>query len=378
MKIVHSILRYYPAMGGVEAYLKQLLEGLVKRGHNVKVFTSNLEYERQGCIGDLRNSINGVEVKRYNPVNIKPKGYVVIPSLIRALYKEKADIIHGHSYMHFPADIAMLISRLKRLPFVFNPFLVDVGVNSLWRGIYKSTMGNLLMEADTVIVISPFEEKIIKENGFPAKRIEYIPPGIDMEEFDRVTHNVYERYNLKDNIVLFTGRLDYYKGIDILLRAIPAVLKEVPQTTFFFSGPDWGYQIYLTSLVKQLNIEDKVIFAGVLSRDDLISAYKNATVFAFPSRYELFGIVLLEAMAAGLAIVASDSSAIPFIIQDSENGLLFKTNDHHSLAQQITKLLKDARLRSDISARAKDLVRKNYSLTESVEKLEAVYLSLLN
>ncbi len=380
MKIVHSILRYYPAMGGVEEYLRRLLEGLAKRGHEIKVFTSNLKYERKGQLGDERTLINGVRVKRYNPAWLKPKGYIAIPGLFRALYKEEADIIHGHSYMHFPADIAMLISRLKRFPFVFNPFLVDVGVNSLWRKIYKGTIGNLLMRADTVVVISPFEEKIIKEKGFPVKRIECIPPGIDIEEFNKVNYNVYERYNLnlKDNIVLFTGRLDYYKGIDILLRAIPLILEKVPHTTFFFSGPDWGYQRQLISLVNQLKITDKVIFAGVLSHRDLISAYRNATVFAFPSRYELFGIVLIEAMAAGVPIVASNSSAIPYIIKDKETGLLFETENSISLSGQILKLLNDRRLRENLVTQAKASVSKNYSIDESVNKLERIYYQLVN
>lgn len=378
MKILHAVLRYYPAMGGVEEYLRQLLEGLADRGHELQILTSTLRYERCGRLDQALPVVGGVKVRRYAPFPLKPKGYVVIPGLVTDLCRAEAQIIHGHAYMHFPADAACWAARRRRIPFVFNPFFVDVGRDSCWRRWYKRHMGRRLLAADAVVAISAFEEMMLAHNGLMPRRLERISPGVVLEEFEKPTENIYQRYHLQGPVVLYVGRLDYYKGVDVLLRAVPLVLKEIPEARFVLAGPDWGYRATLEQLAADLKIADKLIFAGALSRQELVSAYTHASVFAFPSRYELFGIVLIEAMAAGLPVVTTDTSAMPFIVEHQKTGLLCRKDDFQDLSRQILRLLKDTQLAKALAESGRQEVGRRYSLAQQVQKLEGLYQSLLN
>lgn len=232
--------------------------------------------------------------------------------------------------------------------------------------------------ADVVIVISKFEEDLLRRSGFSIKRFELVTPGVDLMEFEAPGVNIYQRYGLDNSkIVLFVGRLSYEKGIDILIKAASQVLKREPETTFFIVGPDFGEQDGLEREVQRQQIANKVVFAGPFSRQDLISAFKNAHVMAFPSRYELFGIVLVESMAAGTPIVATNATAIPYAIDDGETGLLFSPGDSAGLADSILELLQNERLREEMGKRGQEVVRERFDLALQIEKLEEVYESLL-
>lgn len=379
MRIIQSTIRYSPALGGVEEYVKQISERLAKRKHQVSVFASDLEeihsFKR---IKNKPDEINGVKIKRGYTIPFRLRDYVIMPSLPLMMAQEETDIIHGHCFMQFPMDVALVLSRIKRVPFVFNPYFTVLGESSFLGTMYKKTLGRLALQADVVITISDFESRLIKKSGFPVKRLEMIYPGVDFGEFERVNYNVYKRYGLeKQNIVLFVGRLDKNKGVDTLVEAAPFILRDVPETAFFIIGPDFGEAAKLQQLAKENKVSEKIKFAGSLDRPDLISAFKNAKVFVLPSRYEAFGIALIEAMAAKLPVVASDCSAIPYVVNNGRTGLLFPLNDKKRLAECILQLLADQNLREKIGLEGYSDVKEKYNWDKNVDKLEDIYNSLL-
>ncbi|MCG8431624.1 MAG: glycosyltransferase family 4 protein, partial [Candidatus Omnitrophica bacterium] len=363
MKIVQATIRYYPALGGVEEYVQRLSEGLTARGNEVCVFTSDLA-RHTGGLRKLKNApgiVGGVRVRRAYTLPWMLRDYSLMPGLPGGLLREPADLVHGHCFMSFPMDAACLGARMKKVPFVFSPYFTQRSRPSLPGRLYRKTLGAAAMQADCVVVISEFERKMIHQAGYRPKRFALIPPGIDVDKFKGVRHNIYERYGIAGRrVILFVGRLDANKGVDILLRAAGTLVKRFPDCMFVIAGDDFGARASLESLTQNLSLEDHVLFTGRLGKEDILSAFKHASVFAFPSLYEAFGIVLIEAMAAGTAVVASDSSAIPYVVDEGRTGLLFPSGDARALAERIALVLGDGRLRASLVEAASRSVLAGY------------------
>lgn len=368
-------------MGGAEEYIKRIAEGLVQRGHNIKVYTSDLEdhlrlKKLKVCKQEI---INGVSVDRSHTIPLHLCHYSFMPALPIKVILKKIDIIHGHALMTFPSDAGALISRIKKIPFVFTPYFADLGPPSLMGWIYRQTLGRIVFDADTVVCVSEYEREIIYKNGFKTKHIEVVYPGVDIEEFQNCNYNIFDRYGLSNNkIILFVGRLEPIKGVDVLIRAMPIILKEIPEARLFIIGPDFGQKKNLEDIAEKLNIGDKIIFAGSLNRRELISAFLNADIFCLPSRFEAFGIVLVEAMAAKIPVVASDCSAIPYVIKDGLNGLLFEPGNHKQLSSKVLTLFLDNNLHESIVKNGYHEVCERYTWSKAIDKTEWIYRSLIN
>jgi glycosyltransferase involved in cell wall biosynthesis len=382
MKICESTIRYYPALGGVEEYVQRIAEGLARSGDEVTVVTSDLlrhtgKVQRIG--GQPRGHLNGVDIRRCATLPLKCRDYSVMPGVLRVMFREKFDLIHGHCFMSFPMDAACFAARLRKTPFVFNPYFTQISAPSFAGRCYRGTLGRRGMRADAVVVISDFERRMIEEAGYRPRRVVCIPPGVDHDGFGKVTHNVFERYGLSGRrVVLFAGRLDVNKGIDILLKAASQLLRDFPDLVFVIAGDDFGARESLELLVKEEGIARAVVFTGRLSREDLMSAFKNAFVFAFPSLYEAFGIVLIEAMAAGIPVIATESSAIPCVVSHGSTGLLFPAGDFHSLADALRQVLRDEKLRSTLARDGQAYARKYFSWEKTIDQTRALYQSVLS
>jgi glycosyltransferase involved in cell wall biosynthesis len=177
--------------------------------------------------------------------------------------------------------------------------------------------------------------------------------------------------------LLFVGRLDKGKGIDVLIRAMPSILKKQPDAICCIVGEDFGERSVLESLARELNITDRVLFLGKMARADLCSAFVHADVFVFPSRYEAFGIVLIEALAARTPVVAARDTAIPWVIDDEVDGLLFEPENHEDLSKKVCATLDKNQDTDRRIGSGRMKVEKNYSWPSIIEKLEAIYSSLL-
>ncbi len=381
MNLVHTALRYPPAIGGVELYVQQLCEGLASRGHAVKVYTSDLDQHTQRTYlktGLDQSEGEAVSVDRLHAWFLPGLGgYPLLLGLPGKLAEESPDVFHGHSFYYSTADLTGTIARIKRKPFVFNPYYYPRG--TLKSRLYRKTIGQLVMNADVVVCISEFEKNLIEASGFSVKRFELVSPGVDLQEFERAHLPFYERYGIdvsKKHILLFVGRLAPEKGLDILLQSFSSALDLEPEMLLVVVGPDAGYQQTLVGLAASLGCAQNTVFTGPLDRIDLVAAFQQATLFVFPTRYEAFGIVLVEAMAAGLPIVASRAAAVPFVVPDRECGLLSPVGDSSTIAGNIVELVRNPALRESLSHNAREHVKANFDGGLHILKMEAVYESL--
>lgn len=374
-------MRYSPAIGGVEDYARRTSEGMVSLGHEVTVYSSDLmNFDLNERIIPTEELINSVKVKRFRAFPIKFKDYSVSPALPFSLFRERADLIHGHSFMYFSGDSGALVAKTRGIPFVFNPYIVASGKPSCIGALYRKTLGRLAMSANVVIAISHFEKNLMQEMGYKIRRIEVIPPGVDLKEFEVAdSWNIFQRFGINaEKIILSVGRLSGGKGIDTLIKAMPLILKRIPEARLLIAGPDFGQRPYLESLVRSEKVEGYVLFIGALSRSELINAYKHADVFAFSSRNEAFGIVLIEAMAAGLPVVAANACAVREIVKEGRSGYLFSPGDIKELSEKIISILSDGKMRSEMGNSSYNIAKDRYDVNKTITGMLGVYSSLIN
>lgn len=380
MRIVHTLLRYPPASGGVEDYTHALVERLRARGEDVRVETTNLKTHHPPAL--LPAPLDDPPyVHRHTVQTFDAMGYPIPQGLKEEFINLPMDILHAHGFWYAPADIAARAAKRRGIPFVLNPYYYNTDNRRTvkWQ-LYRILYGRATVAAaDAVIVISPFEQGLLREDRFLLPRVELIPPGINPEEFETPAENPFPRWGIRqESVLLFAGRIAKSKGLDLLLRALPGVRRAVSNTHLAIIGEDFGFRRECETLASDLGIRDAVSFLGRVSRRELLAAYRYARVFVLPSRFEAFGIVLLEAGASGCPVVATRSTAIPYVVRDNDTGLLFKPEDADDLARNILAVLQNETLGKRLGATAKNRARTEFRWDKSVEKLHALYTDLLN
>jgi glycosyltransferase involved in cell wall biosynthesis len=216
------------------------------------------------------------------------------------------------------------------------------------------------------------------------QRISVVPNGIDVarfalaaRQFDRP--RVLRQLNLPDDCVLVgsVGEIRVLKRHDDFIKAAALVAREFPQTHFVIAGVDTsvGGQIrkQLAELVTQLGLQERVHFLGWLDNaEELLLALD---VFVSASETESFGLAIAEAMAAGTAVVATETEGAKEVVADQRTGLLVPIGNSERIAAAISDLVRNEALRNDLSARAREAVAENFSLERMVAETERIYLA---
>lgn len=228
---------------------------------------------------------------------------------------------------------------------------------------------------DKIICVSAAVRDYLKTIASPDK-LEVIHNGIDIRSqfnpgSDQKRTN---EFTGKNNIVTVVAALYREKGIEYFLRAVPRVLEKVPDAHFLVVG-DGDEKDYFTALVSELNIGGYVSFLG--RRDDIASILEASTVLVLPSsEREGFGLALVEAMAMGVPVVASNIGGIPEIVVDKRNGFLVEPGSAEGIADRVILLLSSRELRRKLSAGARKYVEDKFDIRDQTSKLESIYREL--
>lgn len=179
-------------------------------------------------------------------------------------------------------------------------------------------------------------------------------------------------------IVLSVGFLNPRKGIDVLLNAIPKVLREVPEATFWIVGTDPQHR-YETEFRRDHPAirDDQVKFWGHVPSEALPEYYRQCAVYVSASRYESFGLTFVEAMAHGKPVVGCQAGAVPEVVESGVTGLLVPPDDSGALAQAIVRLLRDPAMRKQFGRAGRERVQQRYSEERMVQDIEALYRSVM-
>lgn len=248
--------------------------------------------------------------------------------------------------------------------------------------------GEIMRFADRLIAATPLEKNQMSWlYGANPDKISIHPPGVDPERFKPMDQAEARRFigiPPEHKMILFVGRIQPLKGIDILMEALGQVKKREPKliqnvcVSIIGGDPNPDSEIEqvefarLDSLRKTLGLEDVVTFRGAKEQDTLVYYYAAAEMVVMPSHYESFGMVAIEAMACGTPVIASDVGGLSFSIEDGYNGYLVPGRNPQALADKIILLLKYPVLRDQLSDQARAWVRR-YSWRNIADELLEVF-----
>ncbi len=293
MKILQVTPRYPPHTGGVESHVKEISERLVERGHDVVVHTADLGPDVDGW--ELRN---GVEVHRHR--GFSPNGaFHVAPGIARSVHRSDADVVHAHNYHSLPVFFAALGVTDERFVVTTHYHGKSAsGFRDRLLSLYRPFGKWAIEQADEVIAVSDWERDRLQEDFDVDATV--IPNGVDVERFASAEPEVRDRPYL-----LTVGRLEEYKGVQHVIRAIPEL--EEFELLVAGSGP---YRDELEQVAVGEGVEDRVEFLGYVDDSRLPGLYSGAEVYVTLSEFEAYGMTVAEALAAGTPCVVAEARAL--------------------------------------------------------------------
>ena len=383
MKILMLTWEYPPrVVGGIARVVYDLSRTLLKDGHDVTVVTY-----KEGDAPYFEDD-KGVKVYRVDNYMINPNNFIdwimqlnfnLIAKANELIAEQgKFDVIHAHDWL--VAYAAKTLKNSYNIPIVATIHATESGRNS---GIHDETQRYindtewmLTYEASEVIVNSNYmKNELQRLFGLPYEKINVIPNGVNLNLFNNIEKDYdFRRRFAMDNekIILFMGRLVYEKGIQTLIAAMPKILANYHDSKLIIAGKG-GMIDELRSQVNYLGLGNKVYFTGYLGSKDVQRMYKCADVSVFPSTYEPFGIVALEAMLSGTPVVVSDVGGLNEIVDHGVNGMKSYAGNANSLADSILALLYDPKLCDTVTKNAKLKVKTEYNWTKIAQDTHLAY-----
>lgn len=361
----------YPYPGGVTEHIAHLETHFRKRGHEVKIIAPSSE-DKEVLARDNVLKVGSVVPIPANGSVARITLSIRLSGQVKKILRQEAfDIVH----LHEPLTPALPLTVL------FHSDAVNIGTFHRYGGTHlmyyygKPILKRFFNRLDGRIAVSEPARQFINRH-FPAKYI-IIPNGIDTDAFRGDVPPISELQDGKLNI-LFVGRLEKRKGFSFLLRAFLRAKRELRGIRLVVVGPyKESNKLRYEHFVAQHGLED-VHFVGFVSKEMLARYYRTCDLFCAPSTGgESFGIILLEAMASGKPIVASDIDGYRCVIQNGKQGLLVPPKKEEALAEAIVRLLKDPELREEMG-RAGRATAERYSWDVVADDVLAYYRAVLH
>ena len=347
-----------PNVGGAEIMLHQLATRLSRLGHRVVVVAPRI----RGC-----RSLDDYDycVSRFRkPFSKRFAVRLTLPHLIRLHAKYRFDVLHCHAAYPQPY-IAATLKRWFGVPFVVRPHGMDVaGRRFRANRRLENRMKRSLANSDAVIAQGETIKQVIAEFSVDPKKIHVIHNGVDLAAFSGDC-----KYSHPRPYILALGNLSMLKGFDVLLQAYARIV--TPRADLVIAG-DGPQRHVLSSLAKQLGIASRVEFVGHVQGETKIRLYRAAELFVCPSRFETFSNVVLEALAAGLPVVATSVGGNIELVRDGQEGLLCRVDDECGMAEAIDLLLNDRTLNDHCRSSIPSFVRQ-FDWPRIVEKYLQLY-----
>lgn len=341
----------------------------VSKGHKVSVIT----WAKKG-IEKREKETDGFEIYRLKGINFKVNGkiteYPYIPKLPSILRKIKPDIIHAHSHLFLTTLSAIREAKKLNIPSVVSVHGVyakrDIFINSLQKS-YLYTIGRWIFKNATKIICETKSDAYeIMKYGANKKKIRIVPNAVDLDLF--------KPSKVKSNEPLFVwvGRFVPEKGLLYLIKAIELVVSKYKDAKFVLVG-DGPVLLSIRKMVNKSRLNRNVKFTGFLDSKSISNILSKATAFVFPSLKEGMPKAVLEAMASGLPIIASNIPGVNEVVKDKYNGLLVPPRNHHALAETIINIINDKGLVVKLGINARKTVETNHSWDLIINMLESIY-----
>jgi glycosyltransferase involved in cell wall biosynthesis len=359
---------YFPIVGGAEAVVRSLSTRLNEKGIHTDIMTFNMNQKWHPAWKGKTEKIDDVNVFKIPALNLLPQRahsnrITLRINLIPGRFLNRLsdyDIIHFHDGddLSFP-----LLSYFVKKPKILHlhGFSIDFYQRYfLSRCIFKNV---------ACLYISPSQVIVnrLAELGIPEQKIRRLPNSVEASLFRPLGEK-------EDNLILFVGRINRFKGLHILLKALQLLEKPVHLVII---GPVWDAK-YFAEMSKIIENENekgihKITYLGEQDQTNVIRWCQKASIFVLPSLGEAFPVVNLEALSCETPVVATDVGATSEVVRDGENGMLVPPNDAVKLAEAIQYLLENKDVRTSFGREGRKWVQKNFSLETVTEKLCGIY-----
>lgn len=389
MKIAFITFQYPPfVQGGAGTYAYNLTRELARLGHELHViaprvagygkesveegvFVHRLGFQNKPFLAalsfwfSLRKDFSSLEQRAGGFDVVHDNGLSAFSLNSKAVSCPRAVTIHHLARTTLKALEASFLGRVRNLR-------GEIGISPFIEPI-------CIRRADRIIAVSQFtKQDIMSVFGIPESKIAVIYHGVHPEDYvlpEEARAEIRNGLGINSQqMILFAGKLAPRKGVDVLIRALPQVLKEVEvKLVLAGSGNQQDYQ----HLAQTLGISDKIRFVGRVPDDALRLLFSSCDLFVLPSRLEGLGIVILEAMAAGKPVVATNVGGIPELIESGQNGILVEANNEGKLAGAIVKVLSNKSLAQIIGENNMKKARERFSWEVAAQKTERVYNELI-
>lgn len=411
MKILHVCKVYDSFKDGNQIHMKMLSENLVKLGDYVQVFSmrkreslikiDNLREKRRY----FKEKINGVSVRRFSqheflhnlifkfmPHKIRG-GYKLeklifgqnleaisqgpfCPEIVFDIVKAKPDLIMCLNMSGTLPYFCFLARKILKIPLVIIPCL------HTWQEYVENEVNySILKSASMIIALTEFEKKFLINKGMDEKMISVIGAGVDAVEVDDSKGQKFrEKYNIGSvPIVLFVGRRENHKGVNVLIDAMTLVRKEIPSAILVLAGKASIFDKEFYEKYEALDSEDrnKTLILEDFTEEDKAGFYSACDIFAMPSITDSFGIVYLEAWIHEKPVIACKNTSQETLIEHGKDGYLVEYGNVEETAVFIIDLLKDAYKRSMFGKNGKLKVQSNYTWDIVVDKVRAIYCEIV-
>ncbi|PKM80618.1 MAG: DUF1957 domain-containing protein [Firmicutes bacterium HGW-Firmicutes-14] len=370
----HTVLMLsweYPpkTVGGLARHVYDLSRALAAQGEEVHVVTCHVPGAKPYEL------LDGVHVYRVHPVHMETHGFLdwverlnmaMIDCAHNLLKSHHFDLIHAHDWL--VAQAGKVLKESYRVPLVSTIHATEFGRN---RGIHNETQRHinqiewgLTFESWKVICCSRYmAREIAQVFQLPADKIRIIANGVEVKNvIPRVVDPGFRsKYALPfEKIVYFVGRLVPEKGVQVLIQAVPQIIKKFPNVKFVISGKG-SYQEELYKLAEQLGVNHKVYFTGFADDDTRNMLFACSDLAVFPSLYEPFGIVALEAMATRVPVIVSETGGLSEVVEHGVDGLKVYPDDVNSLASAVLRILSEPGLAEKLSHSGWEKVNSVYN-----------------
>jgi glycosyltransferase involved in cell wall biosynthesis len=386
MKILHVIANLAPRYGGPSKACWEMARAVARLGHEVSIYTTNQDGPGKLAV-PLDHAVyrEGVEI-RYFPIQA-PRFWGTSLPLALALSRKipATDLVHIHSLYLFHDLVAGHCCRRYHIPYLMRPHgTLDPFIHRRhrWR---KGLMERLfehrnIRQAAALHFTTAEEARLASPFTFQTPGV-VVPLGIDLAEFKELPEpGQFRKYypEIGDKqIILFFGRINFKKGLDILAKAFGRVARRRDDVHLVIAGPDNdGYGTQVRAWLAAEGVLDRATFTGMLLGTEKLAVLRDANIFVLPSYSENFGLAVIEAMAAGLPVIISDQVNIWREVQAYQAGRVIPC-DAVALADQLVALLDHPADATAMGQRGMSIVKELYQWDKVAEALIEVYANVI-
>lgn len=372
-------------VGGLSVHVYHLSRGLAQAGVEVDVYTCSFPGQPS-----VEHPMKGLTINRVDVYNFPSPDFLswtvgmnhsILSKAISSPDLADCDVIHAHDWMVLPAAVSL--KNLLDAPLIYTVHSTEYGrrngIHTDFQRTISEAEGWGTYEASRIIVCSNYmKDHLCWLFRVPQDKVNVIPNGVEIPTASGPAGAVSRREYATDGekIVLYVGRMVEEKGVNVLIGAIPLVIRSGVPVKLLVVGDGYASD-RMKRIAWELGVYDKVFFTGYIKDSELERIFSIADVQAVPSLYEPFGIVALEGMARGLPVVVSDTGGLAEIVDNESTGLKVPPNNSVELSNALRRLLVDRQLSEKLKRNALDEVRRRFSWTTVCESTKKTYEALV-